>query len=64
MKTKVKIVIFVLVVLAVGVIFAVPYYNARTGRVRQFTVTPQPAEKLRQAAENGRRVFLEFYSPQ
>ena len=64
MKVHVKAIIFVLVILAVGVIFAVPYFNSGPGPVGKFAVTPNPAEKIKLAGEKGRPVFLEFYSAQ
>jgi mitochondrial fission protein ELM1 len=48
----------VLVILAVGAIFAIPYLNPKTP---EFAVTPDPVNKLAQAAAAGKPVFLEFY---
>lgn len=62
MKTSMKLIIFVLVLLAVGAIFAVPYFDRGQGKFKEFSTTAQPVEKLQQAAQKGRPVFLEFYS--
>jgi len=59
MKANVKAVIFILVILAVGVILVIPYLDTGPGK---FAVTPDPAGKLKLAAAKGRPVFLEFYS--
>ncbi len=68
MKVNTRLIIFVLVILAVGVIFAVPYLDFGKGSTdsgqfpNKFTTTDQPAEKLKQALGQGRPVFLEFYA--
>lgn len=64
MKTNFRLIIFVVVVLAVGVIFAVPYLSPESSLITKSTVTPDPVKKLAQAATDGKPVFLEFYSPQ
>lgn len=58
MRKNFRLVIFVLVILAVGAIFAIPYLNPKTP---EFAVTPDPVNKLAQAAAAGKPVFLEFY---
>ncbi|HWI54915.1 MAG TPA: hypothetical protein VNT57_04440 [Desulfobacteria bacterium] len=73
MKLNPRLVIFVLVILAVGVIFAVPYLNQGSNSPgksspgldqvpAKFSTTDRPAEKLRQAMAQGTPVFLEFYA--
>lgn len=64
MKINYRLVIFALVILAVGAIFVTPYLSPVKPKITQFTVTPEPAKKLAQAAAEGKPVFLEFYSPQ
>ncbi len=39
-----------------------PGDRAQSESGRQFAVTPHPAEKLQEAKEKGRPVFLEFYA--
>lgn len=67
MKVNAKLVIFVLVVLAVGTVFIIPYLNNEAGNERQlgqrqFATTPDPGKKLNEAKAAGRPVFLEFYA--
>ena len=62
MKISVKVIIFVLVVLAVGAVFVIPYLTPEGGKMREFATTPQPAAKLQQAVDKGKPVFLEFYA--
>lgn len=64
LKLNFRLIIFVLVVLAVGVIFVTPYLTPVKPEITKFTVTPDPVKKLTQAAADGKPVFLEFYSPQ
>ena len=61
LKLNARAIILALVVLAVGVIFVVPYLSF--GSEGEFVVTAQPATALREAKEAGKPVFLEFYSP-
>lgn len=61
MKLDKKVITLFAVVLAVGVIFAVPYFTK--SKITKFAVTPQPAVKLEEAIQNKKPVFLEFYSP-
>lgn len=63
-KLNSRIIIFALVLLAVGTIFAAPYLSPVKPKISQFTVTPEPDKKLAQAAAAGKPVFLEFYSLQ
>lgn len=60
MKLNARVIILAVVVLAVGVIFVVPYLSF--GSEGEFVVTPQPAAALREAKEAGKPVFLEFYA--
>lgn len=64
LKINSRLIIFVLVVLAVGAIFATPYLSPVEPKISKFTVTPNPVEKLAQATADGKPVFLEFYSVQ
>lgn len=61
MKLNSRLIIFVLVVLAVGAIFVIPYLSPMNP---EFSVTPDPVTKIAQAAADGKPVFLEFYSVQ
>ena len=61
MKVNIRIIILVLVVLAVGVIFVIPYLNPGQEGESQFATTPDPAGKFAGAAEAGKPIFLEFY---
>lgn len=63
MKIHPKSVIFILVVLAVGAIFVIPYFNnnEKPG-TRQFATTPNPVKKLDEAKADKRPVYLEFYA--
>jgi len=66
-RVNVKALIFVIVILAVGIIFVIPYLNPGPGELsgnggREFSLTTQPAEKLQEAKAAGRPVFLEFYA--
>lgn len=60
MKGRKKIILFA-VLLAIGVIFAVPYFGKH--EIKKFAVTTHPVAKLEDAIRNRRPVFLEFYSP-
>lgn len=68
LKVNIRIVVFVLVVLAAGIIFVIPYLDPGPGgesgknSTRSFAVTPNPGEKLEAAQAQGRPVFLEFYA--
>lgn len=68
MKVNPRLIIFILVILAVGVIYVVPYLNPgndspESGQMSgQFSTTDKPGEKLQQALNQGRPVFLEFYA--
>lgn len=62
MKTNVKMLILVFVVLAVGVIYVIPYFNPVESGVGQFSTTSQPGQKLKIAVEKSQPVFLEFYA--
>lgn len=71
MRINFKMVILVLVIFAIGFIFAIPYIKPapdKTGRSEQggikkeYAVTPRPAEKLQEAKGKNRPVFLEFSS--
>ena len=62
MRVNVRMIIFVLVVLAVGAIFVIPYMDPGAENGEKFATTAEPAVKLDQAREKGRPVFLEFYS--
>lgn len=62
LKVNVKVIIFILVVLAVGAIFVIPYLTTEEGKTGEFATTPQPAAKLQQAVDKGKPVFLEFYA--
>ena len=61
MKVNIRIIILVLVVLAVGVIFVIPYLSPGQEGGSQFATTPDPAGKFAGAAETGKPIFLEFY---
>lgn len=73
MKTNARLIIFALVILAVGAIFVIPYLDpagkaptlteGSEGKAPdKFTLTERPAEKLEKALQDGRPVFLEFYA--
>ena len=67
MKVNPKMVIFAVVVLAVGAIFAIPYLKKYAGNggkpgTRQFATTPNPVKKLTEAKAKGQPVYLEFYA--
>lgn len=73
MKLNSRLIIFVLVILAVGVIFVMPSLNPGENSPGQgspdsgeiparFSTTDSPKEKLSQAIAQGKPVFLEFYA--
>lgn len=62
MKTNARLIILVLVIMAVGVIFVMPYLDATGKAPDKFALTERPIEKLDKALQAGRPVFLEFYS--
>lgn len=64
MKANARLIIFALVIFAVGIVFAVPYLKPADKSLKKFTVTEQPARKLQAALDNGKPVYLEFYSAQ
>ena len=62
MKTNARLVILALVILAVGAVFAIPYLDPAGKAPDKFTLTENPGEKLNKAVQEGKPVFLEFYS--
>lgn len=61
MTKNVRLGIIAVLVLVIGIIFAAPYFKKDT--IKEFAVTPQPAQKLQLAIQNSTPVFLEFWSP-
>ncbi|WP_418790791.1 hypothetical protein [Phosphitispora sp. TUW77] len=54
-------IILILIVLALGVIYAVSYINSGRESAGKLTATSDPAGKFAKAVETGKPVFLEFY---
>lgn len=65
MKRNVRTIIFAVVLLAVGAIFAIPYLNTDAvspgKKLQKFTVTEHPVNQVNEAVKNGKPVYLEFY---
>lgn len=64
MKAGNRLIVFTVVLAAVAVIFAVPYFKNDIGekeKTKIFSITQQPAAKIDEAIKKGKPVYIEFY---